>query len=73
MRKNIFACLFSIHNVPSLSLHKQVCSVSLRFERFRFLPSSNVVNDYVADIYNKSADLDRNNRPAGLSDKKCTM
>ena len=41
--------------------------------REMFLPSSNVVNDYVADIYSKSADLDRNNRPAGLSDKKCTM
>ena len=41
--------------------------------REMFLPSSNVVNDYVADIYHKSADLDRNNRPAGLSEKKCTM
>ena len=25
MRKNIFACLFSIHNTISLSRHEQVC------------------------------------------------
>ena len=25
-RKNIFACLFSVHNTISLSRHEQVCS-----------------------------------------------
>ena len=30
LRKNIFACLFSIHNVISLSRHEQVCLSRLR-------------------------------------------
>ena len=25
IRKNIFACLFSVHNIISLSRHEQVC------------------------------------------------
>ena len=29
IRKNIFACLFSVHNTISLSLHEQVCLMSL--------------------------------------------
>ena len=32
--KNIFACLFSIHNTKSLSRHEQVCLSGLRFERY---------------------------------------
>ena len=34
IRKNIFACLFSIHNTISLSRHEQVCLMRLRFERY---------------------------------------
>ena len=34
IRKNIFACLFSIHNIISLSRHEQVCLSGLRFERY---------------------------------------
>ena len=30
--KNIFACLFSIHNTISLSHHEQVCLSGLHFE-----------------------------------------
>ena len=33
IRKNIFACLFSIHNTISLSCHQEVCLSGLRFER----------------------------------------
>ena len=44
IRKNIFACLFSIHNTISLSRHEQVCLSGL------LLPSSGNVNDYVAYI-----------------------
>ena len=32
--KNIFACLFSVHNTISLSRHEQVCLMRLRFERY---------------------------------------
>ena len=32
--KNIYACLFSVHNTISLSRHKQVCLIRLRFKRF---------------------------------------
>ena len=32
MRKNIFACLFSVYNTISLSRHEQVCLIKLRFE-----------------------------------------
>ena len=32
--KNIFACLFSIHNTISLSRNKQVCLMRLRFMRY---------------------------------------
>ena len=34
LRKNIFACLFSVHNTISLSRHEQVCLMRLRFERY---------------------------------------
>ena len=34
IRKNIFACLFSVHNTISLSCHEQVCLISLPFERY---------------------------------------
>ena len=33
IHKDIFACLFSIHNI-SLSCHEQVCLSGLRFERY---------------------------------------
>ena len=34
IRKNIFACLFSVHNIISLLSHEQVCSLlRVRFER----------------------------------------
>ena len=32
--KDIFACLFSIHNIISLSCHEQVCLNGLRFETY---------------------------------------
>ena len=32
--KNIYACLFSVHNIISLSRHEQVCLIRLRFERY---------------------------------------
>ena len=32
--KNIFACLFSVHNTISSSRHEQVCLMRLRFERY---------------------------------------
>ena len=32
--KNIFACLFSVHNTISLSRHEQVCLIRLRVERY---------------------------------------
>ena len=34
IHKNIFACLSSVHNIISLSWHKQVCLIRLRFERY---------------------------------------
>ena len=37
IRNNIFACLFSLHNIISLSRHEQVCEakfVRLSFERY---------------------------------------
>ena len=34
IRKNIFACLFSVHYTISLSRHEQVCLMRLRFERY---------------------------------------
>ena len=34
LRKNIFACLFSVHNRIILSRHEQVCLMRLRFERY---------------------------------------
>ena len=33
IRKNSFACLFSVHNTISLSRHEQVCLMRLRFGR----------------------------------------
>ena len=49
--KNIFACLFSVHNTISLSRHEQVCLMRLFFTfREILLPSSGNVNDYVAHI-----------------------
>ena len=32
--KNIFACLFNVHNTISLSRHEQVCLMRLRFEGY---------------------------------------
>ena len=34
IRKNISACLFSVHNAISLSCHEQVCLIRLPFERY---------------------------------------
>ena len=34
IRKNAFACPFSVHNTISLSRHEQVCLIRLRFERY---------------------------------------
>ena len=34
IRKNIFACLFSVHNTISLSRHEQTYLIRLLFERF---------------------------------------
>ena len=34
IRKNISACLFSVHNKISLSCHEQVSLMRLRFERY---------------------------------------
>ena len=34
LRKNIFACLFSVHNTISLPRHEQVCLMRLRFKRY---------------------------------------
>ena len=34
IRKNIFACLFGVHNTIILSRHEQVCLMRLRFERY---------------------------------------
>ena len=34
IHKDIFACLFSIHNTISLSCHEQVCLSGLHFERY---------------------------------------
>ena len=31
IHKNIFACLFSVHNTISLLRHEQVCLIRLRF------------------------------------------
>ena len=50
IHKDIFACLFSIHNTISLSCHEQVCLSGLRLFREILLPSSGNVNDYVAHI-----------------------
>ena len=36
IRKDITACLFSIHNTISLSCHEQVCLSELRCERYFF-------------------------------------
>ena len=32
--KNIFACLFVVHNTISLSCHEHVCLIRLHFERY---------------------------------------
>ena len=34
IRKNIFACLFSVHNTISLSRHEQVCLIRLSFKKY---------------------------------------
>ena len=34
IRKNIFACLCSVHNTISLSCHEQKCLMRLHFERY---------------------------------------
>ena len=50
IRKNIFACLFSVHNTISLSRHEQVCMFNEATFREILLPSSGNVNGYVAHI-----------------------
>ena len=34
IRKSIFFCLFSVHNIINLSRHDQVCLMRLPFERY---------------------------------------
>ena len=34
IHENIFACLFSVYNIISLSRHEQVCLMRLHFERY---------------------------------------
>ena len=34
--KNLFPCLFSVHNTVSLSCHEQVCLIRLHFEKYYF-------------------------------------
>ena len=34
IRKNIFACLFSVHNTICLSRQEQVCLIRLAFKRY---------------------------------------
>ena len=41
IRKNIFACLFSVHNTITLSRHEQVCLMRLRFIIYNFFHSNN--------------------------------
>ena len=49
--KNIFTCLFSVHNTISLSRHEQVCLIRLLFERFfshhraRYLSKRSLIKD----------------------------
>ena len=59
IRKNIFACLFSVHNIIILSRHEQVLLVRL------LLLSSGNVNDYVAHIERTYTNHDSNNRTYG--------
>ena len=47
LHKNIFACLFSVHNF--ISRHEQVCLVMLRFERY-FSEHPAKLNDYVMHL-----------------------
>ena len=50
--KNIFACLFSVHNTISLSHHEQVCLMRLRFERY-FSSLNILVHDVINLLYYK--------------------
>ena len=58
--KNVFACLFSVHNTISLSRHEQVCLMRLRFERSdgrsisRNIASLNIlVHDVINLLYSR--------------------
>ena len=51
VRKNTFACLFSVHNTISLSRHEQVCLMRLRFERY-FSHHVASLNILVHDVIN---------------------
>ena len=42
IRKNIFACLFSVYNTIRLSPHEQVCLIRLRFKKCFFHYRANV-------------------------------
>ena len=46
MRKNFFACLFSVHHTISLSRHKQVCLTRQHFERY-FSHHSRNISQYI--------------------------
>ena len=46
--KDIFACLFSIHNTISLSCHEQVCLSGLRFERYFSHHSLSRISQYLS-------------------------
>ena len=48
LRRNIFACLLSVHNTISLSHHEQRCL--MRLFREILLPLSGNINDYAVNI-----------------------
>ena len=60
--KNIFACLFSVHNIISLSHHDQVSLMRLRFKKYFFhhwapwwamyFSKSNFIKDIFHDMIN---------------------
>ena len=46
--KNMFACLFTVHNTISLSRHEQVCLTSLRFEKyFSHHPATQMIMSHI--------------------------
>ena len=59
--KNIFACLFSVHNTISLSCYEKVCLMRTRFERYfkdyahsddQFARKTAILQDKFLDLFN---------------------